>query len=130
MFSVLGLDHLVLRTSNSAELIHFYCNVLGCAVAREQPAMGLTQLRAGDSLIDILAVNDALRGELATVNMDHFCLRIEPFDEEMIRAHLSLHNIEGSKVRNVYGAQGKGPAIYITDPDGNAVELKGKAGAS
>ena len=113
MFSVLGLDHLVLRTSNSAELIHFYCNVLGCAVAREQPAMGLTQLRAGDSLIDILAVNDALRGELATVNMDHFCLRIEPFDEEMIRAICPFITLRVVKCEMYTERRVKGPPSIL-----------------
>jgi hypothetical protein len=46
--------------------------------------------------------------------MDHLCLRIEPFDEKAIVAHLERH-----------GAEGNGVSIYLTDPEGNVVELKG-----
>ena len=92
---------------------------------REQKKIGLTQLRAGDSLIDILAVDGGLESNAGRTNLDHFCLRVEPFNEAEIREHLSRHNIEGSELKRVYGAQGIGPAIYIKDPEGNVIELKG-----
>jgi glyoxylase I family protein len=53
-------------------------------------------------------------------NLDHFCLRVEPFDEGAIRRQL-----EAQGVAMRYGAQGEGPSIYVTDPEGNVVELKG-----
>ena len=59
--------------------------------------------------------------------MDHFALRIEPFDEAAIRAHLASHGIEAGKVATRYGAEGDGPSLYIDDPDGNTVEIKGPA---
>ena len=58
-------------------------------------------------------------------NMDHFCLTIEPFDEAALRAHLADHGIAAGAVKKRYGAEGEGPSLYITDPDGNTVELKG-----
>ena len=92
---------------------------------REQKKIGLTQLRAGDSLIDILVVDDGQESNVGRTNLDHFCLRVDPFNEAEIREHLSRHNVEGSELKRVYGAQGIGPAIYIKDPEGNVIELKG-----
>jgi glyoxylase I family protein len=38
---------------------------------------------------------------------------------------LAKHGIDAGEVRRRYGAQGYGSSIYIADPDGNTVELKG-----
>ncbi|MBV1915406.1 MAG: VOC family protein [Pseudomonadales bacterium] len=126
MFNIVGIDHLVLRTRDPKNLVEFYCRVLGCRVEREQPKIGLVQLRAGDSLIDILAVGGECAPGSDHANLDHFCLRVDPFNEDDIRKHLSQYNIDGSELRRVYGAEGVGPAIYIKDPDSNVVELKGQ----
>ena len=58
-------------------------------------------------------------------NLDHFALQITPFDEEKIRKHLALHKIEIVESGQRYGSEGTGPSVYIVDPDGNTVELKG-----
>ena len=60
-------------------------------------------------------------------NMDHFAVRVDPFDAEAIRAHLAEHGIEMGKVESRVGAEGNGPSVYVQDPDGNTVELKGPA---
>jgi len=57
--------------------------------------------------------------------MDHFALRVTPFDEAAIRAWLAERGIETEVALPRYGAEGTGPSIYIRDPDGNLVELKG-----
>ena len=94
MFSILGLDHVVLRASNVPRMVRFYCEVLGCTVEKEREDLGLTQLRAGNSLIDLVAVDGAIgrKGGAAPGvegrNMDHLCLRIEPFDPGALTAHL------------------------------------------
>ena len=112
-------------------MIRFYCEVLGCSVARRQEALGLVQLRAGRSLLDLGPVDGTL-GRAGGAppgaegrNLDHFCLRIEPFDEAALRGHLAAHGIEAGPVASRYGAQGEGPSLYLTDPEGNVVELKG-----
>jgi glyoxylase I family protein len=126
-----GIDHLVLRTDRYGELIAFYCDVLGCSVEREVADYGLMQLRAGNALIDIVDVNGKLgeRGGPAPGkvgrNVDHFCLQIEPFDEAELRAYLEGKGIECGDFHDRYGAQGMGRSIYIEDPAGNTVELKG-----
>lgn len=131
MFDVLGIDHVVLRVRNMESMLRFYTEALGCPLERKLDEYGLYQLRAGRSLIDLVDVNGAL-GKIGGpapsgtgLNMDHVCLRVEPFDESDIRQHLASHGIACGKVENRYGAEGNGPAIYINDPEGNTVELKG-----
>ncbi|MBS1217830.1 MAG: yaeR [Proteobacteria bacterium] len=131
MFSILGLDHVVLRAVNVPHMVRFYCDVLGCTLERERAAIGLTQLRAGNSLIDLAAVDGEVgpRGgagpRVDGRNMDHLCLRIEPFDPGALTAHLIRHGVVPGEIKSRYGADGQGPSIYISDPEGNTVELKG-----
>jgi hypothetical protein len=61
-------------------------------------------------------------------NVDHVCLRIEPFEEQAIMAHLSQLGVAvGEIATSNFGAEGEGPSIYFTDPEGNSIELKGPA---
>jgi len=131
MIEVRGRDHLVLRTVDTPAMLRFYVEVLGCPVERELEALGLIQLRAGSSLIDLVPVDRPLgeRGGAAPAregrNLDHFCLRIADFDEPALRTHLAAHGVEPGEPGTRYGAEGNGPSIYVEDPDGNVVELKG-----
>jgi len=131
IFTIKAIDHVVLRVADMDRALRFYCDVLGCHEERRAEAIGLIQLRAGAALIDIVGVESEL-GRLGGAgpgpegrNMDHFCLTIEPFDEAALRAHLADHGIAAGGVKKRYGAEGEGPSLYITDPDGNTVELKG-----
>ncbi len=130
-FEILGIDHVVLRVADQERAIAFYEGVLGAKVERRSEKFGLVQLRAGRSLIDLI---EAPAGEppagktTGGPNMDHFALRIEPFDEAAIRAHLDAHGIEAGELKTRYGADGNGPSLYLEDPDGNRVELKGPPG--
>jgi catechol 2,3-dioxygenase-like lactoylglutathione lyase family enzyme len=131
MIEITGLDHIVLRTSNMEQMLHFYRDILGCPVERElPPELGLVQLRAGDALIDLVAVDSELGrmgGGPPTAsenNMDHFCLRIKVQAEEEISRYLSSHGIDVAPFERRYGAQGYGNSLYLRDPDGNTVELR------
>lgn len=131
LFAIAGLDHLVLRVRGVDAMVRFYRDVLGCPVEKEQAAFGLIQMRAGASLIDLVDVDGPL-GRMGGAapgttarNMDHFCLRIDPWDEAAIRAHLAAAGVTVGETGTRYGAEGYGPSIYITDPEGNVVELKG-----
>jgi glyoxylase I family protein len=112
-------------------MIRFYTDVLGCTVDKVQEALGLYQLRAGSSLIDLITIDGKLgrMGGAAPAaegrNLDHFCLRIDPFDGPALREWLSGKGIEPGGVVQRYGAQGEGPSIYLSDPEGNMIELKG-----
>ena len=130
-FTIKGIDHVVLRVADADRAMEFYCTVLGCGKERTVEDIGLYQLRAGACLIDLVPIDSEL-GRLGGAgpsaegrNMDHFCLRIEPFDEADLRAHLAGHGVEVGEVARRYGAEGHGPSLYLQDPDGNTVELKG-----
>ncbi|WHZ11083.1 MAG: hypothetical protein OJF60_001522 [Burkholderiaceae bacterium] len=134
MIPIQDIDHVVLRTVDLDAMLHFYGTVLGCPVERRQDDLGLIQLRAGRSLIDLVPVEGRIgrAGGAAPGaagaggrNLDHFCLRVEPFDEAAIRAQLNAAGITAGALESRNGAQGEGPSIYLNDPDGNTVELKG-----
>lgn len=134
MIHLQGLDHLVLRIVDLDAMLGFYVGVLGGAIERRQDEIGLVQLRAGHSLIDLVPVDGKL-GRMGGAapgregrNMDHFCLRVEPFDADAIRAHLAAHGVDSGPAESRYGAEGAGPSIYLSDPEGNVVELKGPPG--
>jgi glyoxylase I family protein len=136
MISIREIDHVVIRARDQERLVRFYCDVVGCSVDRRRDAIGLVQLRAGRSLIDIVAVDGTLGRKGGAPpgreghNMDHLCLRVEPFDAEAIRAHLDAHGVRVEDAGMRYGAEGEGYSLYISDPEGNIVELKGPAQAT
>ena len=97
MIDIAGIDHVVLRTTKLDEMLVFYCEVLGCEVERETSyEMGITQLRAGNALIDLVRVDSKI-GKLgggppsaAENNLDHFCLQLKPISEQAIKSHLEV----------------------------------------
>jgi len=131
MIHIRDIDHLVLRVVDLDKMLEFYCGALGCTIERRQDSIGLVQLRAGRSLVDLVPVDGELgrAGGAAPAiegrNLDHFCFRVEPFDEAGIRCTLESQGIAVGSTQSRYGAEGEGPSIYVTDPEGNVVELKG-----
>lgn len=131
MIAIREIDHVVLRVVDVEAMLRFYCDVLGCTLERRVDTLGLVQLRAGRSLVDLVPVD----GELGRAggappgregrNLDHLCFRLVAFDEEAIRTRLADRGVAGSETAIRYGAEGNGPSIYVTDPEGNTVELKG-----
>lgn len=136
-FVVRGLDHVVLRVRDLTASLQFYRDVLGFPVEREITGLGLVQLRAGASLIDLVPVDSELGRAMGDGpaydpkaggrNLDHFCLALDGFDETVLCAYLDAHGVTYSPVAERYGAEGFGPSLYLTDPDGTVVELKGPA---
>jgi glyoxylase I family protein len=129
-FALKGIDHIVLRVRALPRALGFYRDVLGCSVERQQAELGLTQLRAGHSLIDLVTLDGPLGRAPATPgpggpNVDHFCLALAPFREADLSAWLAAHGVEVIAPASRYGAEGEGRSFYIEDPDGNRIELKG-----
>jgi len=130
-FAVAGIDHVVLRVADIGRALAFYRDALGLPVERTVADLGLWQLRAGRSLIDLVAIEGTLGRQGGAPpgrdgrNVDHLCLRIAPFDRDTLIAHLAAHGIPPGEVARRYGADGFGPSMYVRDPDGNTVELKG-----
>ncbi|GAA0655621.1 MULTISPECIES: VOC family protein [Rheinheimera] len=131
MFRIVQIDHVVLRVKNLQLMLDFYQQVVGCTLERQETDLGLYQLRAGLSLIDLVPVNQPLGqqgGEAPGIeghNMDHLCLRIEPFDPQALQLYFQHQGVTAGPVESRYGAEGQGPSIYIQDPEGNTIEIKG-----
>ncbi|MGH8234452.1 MAG: VOC family protein [Rhodanobacteraceae bacterium] len=130
-FRLRQIDHVVLRVRDVAAMRRFYCNVLGCTQELDQEEIGLFQLRAGASLIDLVDVDGKLgrKGGAAPGaeghNVDHVCVSVDGYDESAIVAHLKAHGVRIGEIGMRYGAEGQGPSIYLFDPEGNMLELKG-----
>jgi glyoxylase I family protein len=128
---LLGIDHVVIRARDPVAMERFYVEVLGCAVERRQDAIGLVQLRAGAQLIDLVDVAGRL-GRMGGAgpgpdghNMDHLCLRVIDFDVDTVRAHLEDHGVTVGDIGPRYGSTGEAVSLYLSDPEGNGLELRG-----
>ena len=136
MVTIREIDHLVLRVKDIETMRRFYCDVLGAQHIQYRPHFGMSHLRVGRSMIDLVEVDgpSGKRGGAAPgkegLNLDHFCFRVDPFDQEAIVAHLKKHGVEVGDIRPRFGAEGNGISIYLTDPEGNTVELKGPSDGS
>lgn len=133
-FNIERIDHVVLRVRDLARSEAFYGQVLGCVAVRRREHLGLVHLRAGASMIDLISLDGVLgaRGGSGPGsegrNVDHLCLRVDPFDETALIAHLAAHDVQVLGPAEVnFGAEGDGASLYFKDPDGNTVELKGPA---
>lgn len=129
---IIGIDHIVLRVVDMTSMLRFYRDILGCNVERTLD-IGLVQLRAGNSLIDLVPVDSELGQKggappgLQGHNLEHVCLLLDPFDDADLQRHFLEHGIELGAAETRYGATGYGPSIYVHDPQGNTVELKGRS---
>lgn len=126
------IDHVVLRVVDLEKMVSFYQDVFGCNLERGPGDLGLAQLRAGLSLIDLVDASGPLGQKSGAPpdhgapNLDHLCLQVDPWDEATIVRHLEQHQVDFDQAAPRYGATGVGPSIYLRDPEGNMVELKGR----
>ncbi|WP_454759211.1 VOC family protein [Caulobacter segnis] len=126
-----GIDHVVLRVRDRAVAEAFYIDVIGCALERRQDKIGMTQLRAGSSLIDLVEIDGVLGKQGGAApgaggrNLDHFCIAIEGFDLETVKAELIAKGVDLGDEGDRFGASGLSVSIYLKDPDGNGLELRG-----
>ena len=126
MITIQAIDHVVLRVMDLERMARFYTDVLGARFEKHQEAIGLYQLRVGTALIDLVPVDKKLGAAPGAEgrNVDHICFRVMPWDGDAVLAELKSHGIEAEIVSR-YGAEGDGPSIYLSDPEGNNLELKG-----
>ena len=129
--AIQGIDHIVLRVHDKERVGAFYTEVLGGVLEWDRPELGMAHVRVGSGLIDLVTLDGPL-GRIGGAgpgaegrNLDHVCLRVSPFDEVAIRRHLAAHGVEVVDAGERYGADGYGMSLYVRDPEGNTVELKG-----
>lgn len=115
------LDHIVLNVTDVERSLAWYTGLLGLAPER------VDEWRAGEvpfpsvridegTIIDLFAI------DRSGVNLDHLCLVVEPGDVEAIAAD-DRFEVRTGPVRR-WGARGDGTSVYVSDPDGNTVELR------
>ena len=122
-FVVAELDHVVVRCRDQARALDFYGRVLGLVEERRLDAIGLIQLRAGASLVDLVPADPPPTSEGR--NVDHFCLGVVAADmEALVRYLRAAEVLVLGEPTERYGARGTGLSVYVLDPDGNIVELK------
>jgi glyoxylase I family protein len=129
-FALEGIDHVLLLVRGMREAVQFYADVLGCSIEGELLEFAMLQLRAGGALIDLVDVN-ASSGQWAVPNiaggrnLDHLCIAIGKYDVQRLRSHLANHGVEIIEEGTHKGALGHSLSIYVKDPSGNTIELKG-----
>jgi catechol 2,3-dioxygenase-like lactoylglutathione lyase family enzyme len=120
---VAELDHVVLRCRDQNRAYDFYTRILGLSEERRIAQIGLIQLRAGRSMIDLIPADDP-RVE-AGLNIDHVCIGIETRDlNEVVRYLRERSVVVMGEPAMRFGARGQGLSIYVRDPEGNVLELK------
>jgi len=131
VLNIVAIDHVVFRVRDVPAMLRFYEAVLGASLERTLEEYGLWQLRLGTCLIDLVDVAGRLGRQGGAApgaqgrNVDHVCLQVLPWDGEAILSHLAGHGIDSVRISTRYGAQGYGPSVYVADPEGNTIELKG-----
>jgi catechol 2,3-dioxygenase-like lactoylglutathione lyase family enzyme len=131
MLNIRHIDHVVLRVRDIEAMRRFYCEVLGAQHVAYRAQFGMSHLRVGSAMLDLVEVEGPLGKQGGAApgregrNMDHLCFRVEPFDQDAIAAHLRAHGVQVGDIRSRFGAEGSGISIYLADPEGNTVELKG-----
>ncbi|PRY94963.1 catechol 2,3-dioxygenase-like lactoylglutathione lyase family enzyme [Hasllibacter halocynthiae] len=128
-FTPAGLDHVVLWVDDMGDAFRFYVDVLGCRPAWSFPDIAMEHLWFGPMVIglwDRHAPEAAYaappsRGE----NAHHLALAVNGVTDDALRAHLAAHRVPVVKEVRQVGARGMGLALYVRDPSGNLLELKG-----
>ena len=127
-----GLDHVVLRVSDLARSLRFYVELLGCSEERRSDALGLVQLRAGASLIDLIDVSSPL-GKLGgpaagaqARNVDHIALQLAHFDAARI-ARSSRHSASSRATsRSATARSGWGRRCTCATPTATSSSSRGR----
>lgn len=129
-FSLVGIDHVVFLVDDMVKALQFYCDVLGCQPGYSYPRLGMEQVWCGNALIVLWDTTHP--GAASAVppvkggrNVDHVCINLSPFDVSELIGHLNSHMVAIDRTAFHGGARGMGESIYIFDPFGNKLELKG-----
>lgn len=115
------LDHIVVKCADVEKSLAWYTGVLGL------PGERIDEWRAGETYFPSVRINaetiiDLFPSGRDGENVDHFCVVIEPVDFDAIVASGEFNVLSGPAPR--WGARGEGTSLYVSDPDGNTIELR------
>lgn len=133
MVKIRAIDHLVLRAIETERMLDFYHPVLGCEAIRADADQCLTEFGAGDGLIGLVPASarpvsgEGDAGAAARTRLEHFCLTLANWNETGLRQCLHALGVDTRDVGVRPGTREAVPSLYLNDPDGNTVELKGPA---
>lgn len=121
MIEIKGIDHVVVNCSDVERSVAWYRDKLGLEPLRldayRNGEVPFVSMRISD-----VALIDLQSDERTGVNIDHFSLHVAG-DLDALVASGEFDVVSGPKT--IFGAQGMGPGVYVRDPDGNVIELKG-----
>jgi catechol 2,3-dioxygenase-like lactoylglutathione lyase family enzyme len=118
---VVDFDHLVLNVADVERSLAFYTGPLGLTAERVE------EWRAGTLPFPSVRINEHTIIDLVSKprgesNIDHFCLVVAPLDWQEVIDAGTFTVLEGPVQRS--GARGNATSIYVSDPDGNTIELR------
>ncbi|WP_030233311.1 VOC family protein [Streptomyces sp. NRRL S-350] len=118
---VVALDHLVLNVADIERSLAFYTGLLGLEPVR------VDEWRAGKAPFPSVRITaetiiDLVVRPRQESNVDHICLTVAPLDWQEVIDSGTFTVLEGPVSR--YGARGSATSVYVSDPDGNTVELR------
>jgi catechol 2,3-dioxygenase-like lactoylglutathione lyase family enzyme len=121
-----AFDHLVLRCGDIERSLAWYIGRLGLTGVR------LDEWRSGaapfpsvrvtpGTIIDLIPMPQG-HVRQAERNVDHFCFVVDAASVEHAATSRQFDVVDGPGRR--FGARGDATSVYVTDPDGNVVELR------
>ena len=115
------VGHLVLNVKDVVASTKFYTEVIGFEIAKQSDtATFLTCGKIHHDLALFQASDDAAPVSKGGLGLNHMALQVEDFDM-LTEYH---HSLEIHKVKIDHTTDhGMTSSIYITDPDGNGIEL-------
>ena len=114
------IGHLVLNVSDVEKATDFYTNVLGFQIAIKKSASTfLTCGKIHHDLALFQAAPDAAPVSKGGLGLNHMALQVEDFD--VLTEY--FHHLESLHLVDRTTNHGMTCSIYITDPDGNGIEL-------
>jgi catechol 2,3-dioxygenase-like lactoylglutathione lyase family enzyme len=116
---VVGIDHVVFNSSDIERSLAWFSEMLGLEGER------VDEWRRGDLLfpsvrIDATTIIDLFPAERTGENVNHVCLVCEDTSIDDLVARFP----DGRRADGLFGAQGVASSVYVTDPDGNTIELR------
>ncbi len=125
---ITGADHTNWRVRDLGSSLAFYQGILGFepfgVEEYESGERTLVSLRVTEDFILHLVPDAEFEGG-SDSGYDHLAFVVEGVNLDELSDHFESKGVEvEERFESIVGARGRGPAIYVRDPDGYRIELK------